>query len=312
MMNEEETLPVFHSTLVQVLSELSAYKWELIYVDDGSSDGTLRVARTLQNEDARLRVLRLSRNFGSYAAIRAGFERATGDAVVSISADLQDHPSIIAKFVAEWEAGFDVVWGVRGSRDDGWSKQWLAKAFYLLLRKLALKDLPLNGMDCGLFNRRVVQAFLSIPDKNNIPFMTIFWMGFLQKQVLYHREARRWGESKWPLGKRIRCALDVITSFSPAPIRYVSYLGLGLSFAGLAFASHIIFNKVIYGVGIGGYPSLMVAILVIGGVQLIMLGVLGEYLWRVSSEVRGRPDFIVMDDYSVAAAKDPRTNSIGT
>lgn len=295
-MNEEQNILPFYDALTAVTSQLKQFDWEFIFVDDGSTDHTCDRILALRERDERVHLIQLSRNFGSYAAIRAGLDYARGDAVITISVDLQDPPELIRSFVAEWEKGYHIVWGVRQQRDDPWSKKMLASLFYRLVRRLALDDLPNSGMDCGLFDRRVVNALRRVADKNDITFMTIYWMGFRQARVPYHRRGREFGVSKWPLGKRIKAALDVITSFSYFPIRLMSYFGLLISVISFVGAVIILVNKLVLGIGTLGWPSIMVTMLFLGGVQLVMLGVLGEYLWRIGTEVRGRPRYIVMDD----------------
>jgi dolichol-phosphate mannosyltransferase len=266
-------------------------------VDDGSTDSTVERIRALIETDPSVRVLKLSRNFGSYAAIKAGFDNARGDACISISADLQDPPELFREFTAKWLEGYHIVWGVRGQRDDPWSKKVLANLFYRLVRRLALADLPEHGMDCGLFDRKVVDVFREIKDQNSITFMTVYWMGFNQSQVPYHRHARQFGLSKWPVGKRVKSALDVITSFSYLPLRLSSYVGVLISCVAFLGALIILFNKLILNIGEWGWPSLMVTMLFLSGTQLLVIGILGEYLWRIGSEVRGRPQYIVMEEF---------------
>lgn len=296
-MNEEENVSRFYDAALPVMDALSGYDWELIFVDDGSTDRTVDEVLRLRESDERVRLLQLSRNFGSYAAIRAGFEHARGDAVISISCDLQDDPSLFHDFVERWEEGYHTVWGVRARRDDSWSKTFLAKSFYRVVRGLALADLPTGGMDCGLFDRQVISEFLRIPDKHAITFMTIYWMGYKQARIPYHRKDRTHGESKWPLGKRIKAAVDVLTSFSYLPVRAASYVGIVISAISILSAGVILFNRVVLGIGSLGWPSIMVTVLFLAGVQLTVLGVLGEYIWRIASEVRGRPQHIVMERY---------------
>lgn len=295
-MNEEDNVSPFYDAVRAVTDSLSGFDWEFVFVDDGSTDSTVDRLLSVREKDGRIRVVRLSRNFGSYAALRAGFDYAAGDAVITISADLQDSPELFTSFVERWQEGFHIVWGVRAQRDDPWSKKLLAGLFYRLIRRLALPNLPAEGMDCGLFDRRVVDCFRSIPDKNAITFMTIYWMGFRQSSVPYHRRRRQFGESKWPFRKRIKSAIDVITAFSFLPIRVSSYLGLAVSVISFLAAVTVLFNKLVLGIGDLGWPSLMVVVLFLGGVQLVMLGTIGEYLWRISLEVRGRPQYIVMQE----------------
>jgi len=297
--NEEANIGPLYERLKAVTSGLATFRWEFIFVDDGSSDGTLERVRRLREQDARVCALRLSRNFGSYAAIRAGFDYARGDAVVSISADLQDPPEIIEAFTERWQEGHDIVWGVRDQRDDPWGKKFLASLFYRLVRLLGLHGLPAHGMDCGLFDRPVIDAFRRIRDKNSITFITLYRMGFRQARVPYHRLARQRGASKWPLGKRLDSALDVITSFSYLPLRLSSYLGLVVSSLAMIGALVVLYDRLVLGIGEWGWPSLMVTMLFLGGVQMLMLGAIGEYLWRISNEVRGWPQYIVMEEFGL-------------
>src|ERR1700675_1125095 len=203
-MNEEENIRRFYDAVTAVTDSLPEFAWELIIVDDGSTDRTLECILSLRESDPRVRVLQLSRNFGSYAAIRAGLEYAKGDACISISADLQDPPELFRAFTARWREGHDIVWGVRQRRADPWTKRVAATLFYRLARRIGLADLPEHGMDCGLFDRKVVDAFRQIPDKKTITFLTVDWRGFRQARVLYDRGPRRFGTSKWPLGKRVK------------------------------------------------------------------------------------------------------------
>ena len=295
-MNEQENILPLYEAAKAVTDSLADFRWEFVFVDDGSTDATIEQILALRKQDSRVRALQLSRNFGSYAAIRAGFDYALGDAVISISADLQDSPELFAAFTARWQEGYDIVWGVREQRDDPWSKRVLAGIFYRLVRRLALTDLPDQGMDCGLFSRKVIDIFRRIHDKNSITFLTIYWMGFRQARVSYTRGPRRFGHSKWPLAKRVKSALDVITAFSFFPIRLISYLGFIISAVAFNGAVVVLFDKLVMGIGGLGWPSLMIAILFVGGMQLLMLGVIGEYLWRINSEIRGRPQYIVMKE----------------
>ena len=300
-MNEEENVQAFYSAVREVSDSITEVDWEFVFVDDGSTDRTVELLVGLREKDGRVRVVRFSRNFGSYAALRAGFEYAGGDAVVTISADLQDSPELFRSFVAHWLDGYHIVWGVRAGRDDPWAKKMLAGAFYRVIRRLALPNLPSEGMDCGLFDRKVVDAFCRIPDRNTITFMTIFWMGFHQISVPYHRERRRFGKSKWPFRKRLEAAIDVITAFSLLPIRLSSYVGLFVSALSFVAALVVLFNRLVLNLGGLGWPSIMTVVLFLGGVQLVMLGVFGEYIWRISLEVRGRPHYIVMEEIGFGA-----------
>ena len=307
-MNEQENILPFYEAVKAVTDSLPDFQWELLFVDDGSTDSTVERILALRETDERVRVLQLSRNFGSYAAIKAGFDKARGDACISISADLQDPPELFRAFATKWLEGYHIVWGVREQRDDPWTKKFVASMFYRLVRRLALADLPEHGMDCGLFDRKVVDGFREIRDQNSITFMTVYWMGFRQAQVPYHRHARQFGLSKWPFGKRVKSALDVVTAFSYLPLRLSSYVGLLVSSVAFAGAVIILFNRVVLGIGGWGWPSLMMTMLFLSGAQLLVIGIIGEYLWRISSEVRGRPQYIVMEEFGFdkqQASNDP-------
>jgi len=296
-MNEQENVLPFYETVKGVTDTLPGFQWEFLFVDDGSTDSTVERIQALIEIDPRVRVLRLSRNFGSYAAIKAGFDNARGDACISISADLQDPPELFRAFTAKWLEGYHIVWGVREQRDDPWTKRFAANVFYRLVRRLALADLPEHGMDCGLFDRKVVNVFREIRDQNSITFMTVYWMGFLQAQVPYRRQSRQFGVSKWPVGKRVKSALDVITGFSYLPLRLSSYVGFFVSSTAFLGAVIILFDKLVLNIGEWGWPSLMITMLFLSGAQLLVIGIIGEYLWRISSEVRGRPQYIVMEEF---------------
>jgi polyisoprenyl-phosphate glycosyltransferase len=292
--NEEENIRPFHDELTRAVDGLPA-GFEIIFVDDGSSDHTFETIQELQGQDPRVRALRLSRNFGSHPALTAGLKHARGEAAVMISVDLQDPPELIGKFLERWREGYHVVWGVRRSRDDPWGKKLLAKAFYKLVRRIVLKDYPPEGMDCGLLDRKVIDAFGAFSEVSRIVPTLIVWAGFRQAQVDYHRRQRHSGKSKWPVGKRLKAAIDIIVSFSYLPIRLMSYLGLAIGISSFVYGLALIVRRVIWGLGGPGWASLMVAIGVLGGMQLVMLGILGEYIWRTSEQVRARPLYIVME-----------------
>jgi dolichol-phosphate mannosyltransferase len=222
--NEEENIRNFYTRMAAAV-EGQPYDMELIMVNDGSRDRSFELLSALAAEDPRVVAVNLSRNFGSYAAINCGWEMAKGDAIMSISCDLQDPPEIIREFYPLWQAGHHIVWGVRDGREDPFMKSLLAKFFYTVLRKLALPDFPKDGMDIGMFSREVVRQYLEHREKHGIPFVTVYTMGFRQARVPYVRTARLAGESGWPLMKRIKFAIDVIVDHSYTPIRTMTLLG---------------------------------------------------------------------------------------
>jgi dolichol-phosphate mannosyltransferase len=292
--NEELNIQSFYDALISVLkrTELQA---EIIFTDDGSIDGSFQIISTLVRQDDRVKCLRFSRNFGSHAAILAGLRWAAGDAAVIISVDLQDPPELILELIRRWQEGFHVVWSVREARDDPWLKKAFAAAFYKLFRAIAQPDYPSTGMDFGLFDRCVLESLKHLHELNHFITGMIVWLGFRQTTVLYHRQARHAGVSKWSFGKRVKNALDAIISFSYVPIRFISYVGLFISLLSFLFAGFLVVRRVFFGFGDPGWPSVMVAVLFIGGLQLMVLGILGEYIWRGTEQARGRPQYIVMD-----------------
>lgn len=306
-MNEQENIAPFFDALAKVTDSLSSFDWEFIFVDDGSTDATVERILAVRQRDQRVKILQLSRNFGSHAAIRAGMDHAAGDAVVCISVDLQDPPELIRSFTELWQQDYDIVWGVRGQRDDPWSKKFSAGLFYRVMRKLGLPGLPDQGMDCGLFDRKVVNAFRRIPDTHNITFMTIYWMGFRQARVPYHRLQRSWGMSKWPLRKILKSAVDVMTSFSYLPVRICSYAGLILGAITLAGLGLLLLKRLVFGAAFGGLSLLTVAILLMGSLQFIFLGILGEYIWRMNTQIRGFPHYIVMNEIGFGDSSEPHS-----
>lgn len=303
--NEETNIRPFHAELAAAVDSWDV-DVEIIFVDDGSSDASFDIMTELREKDPRVHALRFSRNFGSHAALTAGLRFARGAAAALISVDLQDDPALIGRFIDEWRSGNHVVWGVRETRDDPWAKTLFANMFYALIRKIALPNYPPKGMDFGLLDRKVIRAFNEFDEQNRIVPTLIVWAGFRQKLIPYHRKSRRSGVSKWSFGKRIKAAIDITVSFSYLPIRFMSYMGLFASALGFCYGIFLILNRLINGAGGAGWPSVMVTVLFLGGLQLTMLGVLGEYVWRTSDQARRRPLYIVMDYLGLEA--EPRSH----
>src|SRR6266481_2142299 len=295
-MNEEQVLKATNRRLVAVLEGISL-DFEIIYVDDGSTDSTPDLLRELQAHNPSIRVIRFSRNFGHQVAITAGLEHASGDAVAIIDADLQDPPEVILDFVAKWLDGYDVVYGVRTEREgETVFKLWTAKLFYRFISHLSDTRIPLDTGDFRLMDRRVVDALLSMPERDRFVRGMVSWLGFSQTAVEYRRAPRLAGVTKFSLFKMVRFALDGIFSFSTLPLRLATWTGFAAS--GLAiFGIVVVLLERFFGVVglVRGWSSAMIAELFIGGVQLICMGLIGEYVGRIYGESKRRPLYIVQE-----------------
>jgi polyisoprenyl-phosphate glycosyltransferase len=295
-MNEEEVLQETNRRLVAVLEGISL-NFEILYVDDGSTDSTADLLRELQAHDARIRVMRFSRNFGHQVAITAGLEHAAGDAVAIIDADLQDPPEVLLDFLAKWLDGYDVVYGVRTERDGETAfKLWTAKVFYHIIGHLSDTPIPLDTGDFRLMDRRVVDALLSMRERDRFVRGMVSWLGFSQAAVEYRRAPRLAGVTKFSLFKMVRFAFDGIFSFSILPLRLATWTGFAAS--GLAvFGIIIVLLERFFGVVglVKGWSSAMIAELFVGGVQLICTGIVGEYVGRIYGESKRRPLYVVQE-----------------
>jgi len=291
--NEVDGIDAFYERAKAVCEGLSDLDHEILFVDDGSTDGSLEVLEGLSRSDPAVRVVKFSRNFGHQIAITAGVDHAEGDAVVVIDADLQDPPETIADFVEKWREGHDVVYGVRESRDgETRAKLWTATAFYRLLRRFTNVEIPVDVGDFRLMSRRSAQVLRGMREKDRFVRGLVSWMGFTQVGVPYRRDARHAGETKYPYRKMVKFAVDGITSFSSAPLKLASWLGYlasGLAFLYLA----TVFVQKAMGATIQGWATIMVAVLFLGGVQLICIGIIGEYIGRIFNEIKPRPMYVV-------------------
>lgn len=276
-------------------SETSAC-FEIIYVDDGSTDGTAAVLRELQAGDSCVRVVRLSRNFGHQVAITAGLEHASGDAVVIIDADLQDPPEVIGEFLARWREGYDVVYGVRSYRPGETAfKLWTAKAFYRVINRLSETSIPLDTGDFRLMDRAAVEALLSMPERDRFVRGMVSWLGFSQVAVHYMRSARYAGTTQYPLLKMLRLATDGILSFSITPLRLATWTGFAASALAILGILYALYARFFAAHLVRGWTSSLIAVLFIGGVQLICLGIIGEYVGRIYGESKRRPLYFVRE-----------------
>ncbi len=301
---ESNNLNVLSQRLFTVMSTLDV-EWEWIIVDDHSPDATFEIVRALAKNNFKLKGIRLSRNIGSFSAIMCGLTYATGDCAVVLAADLQDPPETIPLLLEKWHGGAQIVWAVRAKREgESMSTRAFSRLYYLIMRKfVGVKGLPPTGADFFLLDRKVVDSIGRFKELNIslIPLLT--WMGFRQDSIQYDKQARLHGSSGWSVSKKIKLVVDSVISFSFLPIRLMSIVGAVLALIGFIYASFIIYNAIAGGNPVQGWTSLMVVVLVIGGLQMLMMGVLGEYLWRALDESRGRPRYIIEEEVGMEESK---------
>ncbi|MCG9657451.1 glycosyltransferase family 2 protein [Vibrio mediterranei] len=294
--NEQEVLDIFMQRITPVL-EQTGYSYEVILINDGSRDNTLQVMSALREQNQYVRTVNLSRNFGKEAALTAGLDLARGEVVIPIDADLQDPPELILDFISEWQKGFDVVVAKRVDRStDTWAKKLTAELFYKFHNAVAQVEIPENVGDFRLINRRVVQAIQLLPENQRFMKGIFSWVGFKTSVVEYKRDAREAGETSFNGWKLWNFALDGITSFSTAPLRIWLYIGSFISALAFLYGSFTVVKTLIYGIDAPGYASLITVMLFLGGVQLIGIGVMGEYIGRLYMESKRRPTYIIESD----------------
>ncbi len=290
--NEIDVLPLLYKRLADVLTAVEE-DCEIVFIDDGSSDGSLPFLTDLSNTDHRVNILSFSRNFGHQAAFAAGLQYARGLAVILMDADLQDPPELIPNFIQEWKKGYPVVYGIRCNRQEGYFKKMLYSLHYRLLKAVSSVDMPTDSGDFSLIDRKIVDVLNQLPERKRYIRGLRSWVGFQQKGIEYDREARTKGETKYTLRKLVRLSLAGLLGFSNLPLRVSSFLGLLLSVIGFITICFLISLKVFFGIDLQGWTSLMVMIIFMGGVQLLMIGILGEYLSYVYEEMMKRPIHIV-------------------
>lgn len=298
--NEAANLTVLYQKLAAVLEGLD---WEWIVVDDHSKDATFTVASRLAQIDSRVRAIRLARNSGSHAAITCGLDHANGEAAVVMAADLQDPPEILPTLISLWRDGAQVVWALRG----GVRKS--SSLYYLAMRRLAgMEGMPRSGADFFLIDRTVIDAFRRFREQHTSIFALITWMGFRQVTVACSKQPRLHGQSGWTFRKKVALLIDSITAFTYAPIRLMTYVGFLTAVLGLFYAAFVAVHA-LRGSAVQGWASLMVVVLVLGGVQMLMMGVLGEYLWRALDESRRRPRYLIEDSIGEVNSREVQTEA---
>lgn len=306
--NEEPVIARTHERLTAVLGAMADSDFELIYVDDGSRDGTLDVLSSIQRTDTRVRVVALSRNFGHEIATTAGLTEATGDAVALIDADLQDPPEVLPEMLDRWRQGADVAYGRRIRRDGETAvKRLTSRIFYRLFNRLADVPIPHDTGDFRLMDRRVVDAFLAMPERDRFVRGMVAWVGFRQEPVLFHRNPRAAGETSYSFLQLLNLATDSILSFSVLPLRLATWTGFLAALLALGGILYAVVIRLLTDQWIPGWAALFVAILFMGGVQLVLIGILGEFIGRIYGEVKRRPLYLIRERYGFPDA--PRQGS---
>ncbi len=309
MFNEAAGILLLHDRLARVMDGLGE-PWEVVCVNDGSRDATLSVVESLRDRDPRVAVVNLSRNFGKEIATTAGLDHARGAAVIVIDADLQDPPEVIPELVAAWREGFDMVYARRRVREgETWLKTRTAALFYRLMRNWGQVELPPDTGDFRLMSRRAVDALLKLREQHRFMKGLFAWVGFPSKPVLYDRAPRAAGETKWNYWKLWNLAIEGFTSFSVLPLKLATYIGAVVALVAALFGVVVVARTLVRGDSPAGYPSLLVVVLLLGGTQLIFLGVIGEYLGRVFNETKQRPLYLVERYLPASAPRMARENT---
>jgi polyisoprenyl-phosphate glycosyltransferase len=302
--NEEECLPETHRRLSALFEQLDA-ECEMLFVNDGSSDGSLKVLEQLAEQDPRVSYINLSRNFGKESAMSAGIDHVDADAVIIIDADLQDPPELIPQMLELWRQGYDTVYGQRTEREgESAVKKLTARYFYSVIKRISHISIPQDTGDFRLLSRRAVMALRQLPESNRFMKGLFAWIGYPQIALPYRRDARHTGTSKFNYWRLWNFALDGITSFTTLPLRVASYLGSLIAFGAIVYGLVIITKTLIFGDPVPGFPSLMTVVLFLGGMQLLFLGVLGEYLGRMFDETKKRPLYLIEKFHRGASIKD--------
>ncbi|WP_435790118.1 glycosyltransferase family 2 protein [Clostridium sp.] len=291
--NEELVINEAYKRLKKVMN-LTEETYEIIFVNDGSRDRSFDMVKDICNKDKNIRLIRFSRNFGHQLAITAGMNKANGKAVIVIDADLQDPPEIMLKMIEKWKEGYEVVYGKRLSREgETFFKKITSKAFYRTLRVMTDVDIPVDTGDFRLIDRKVCEALKRVPERNRYVRGIISWLGFKQTGVEFEREERIAGETKYPLNKMVKFALDAIISFSYKPLKLASITGFSISIFSFLYLMIVVFKKIFINDAINGWTSIVALSLFFNGLVLIILGIIGEYIGRIYDEVKGRPLYII-------------------
>lgn len=296
--NEESSLPLFYEELSRIMenTELSAYEWEILLINDGSKDDTLNIMRHMREHDNRVSYVDLSRNFGKEKAMMAGFDYVTGDCMIIMDADLQDPPSLIPEMVHWWEQGYDDVYAKRKSRgEESWLRKQFSLLFYNLLQKMTKIEILKNVGDFRLLDRNCINALKRLRESERYTKGMFCWIGFKKKEILFDRGDRVAGKSAWNFWSLFSLAIEGITSFTTSPLRISSIFGFTISIVAFIYMIFIILKTMLFGEPVQGFPTIVTLILFLGGIQLISIGILGEYISRIFNESKQRPIYIVRE-----------------
>ncbi|MBI4845302.1 MAG: glycosyltransferase family 2 protein [Candidatus Omnitrophica bacterium] len=289
----EESLPLLYEKLEQVSRQMNNVCFEYVFVDDGSKDNSYKVLLDISKSDKRVKIVKLSRNFGSFVACFAGLTYAKGDCALIMAADLQDPPELIPELFSKWQQGSEVVFAVKQKREESSMNIFFSSIFHRIFRLIALGNAPKHGFDFVLIGRKVIDVLVKSGEKNSSIMGQIIWAGFKTDQISYTKKARLHGKSRWKFWTKIKYFIDSIMAFSYFPIRMASFLGIGIALIGFIFAVYAVYRRIFFGVNVPGFTLLLVVILLTSGAQMILLGIIGEYIWRALDEARKRPIFIV-------------------
>lgn len=289
--NSDTLMLLYEDMKAKILEKLGEY--EIVFVDDGSEDNSWEVMNQIKSLDPNVACIRLSRNFGEHAALLAGLSQCTGDCAVTKQADLQEDSSIILEMYESWKKGNKVVLAVRSSRDENAVKKFFANMYYAVVRKFINKNMPKGGCDCYLLDRQVIEVLEMLDEKNSSLTLQVLWVGFQSDCIYFHRKDREVGVSRWTLSKKIKLAMDSMMSFSYVPIRFMSFLGIAFDVLSLIILLEVLVEKFTVGTPIIGWASLMCVVLFSSGLVLLMLSILGEYVWRALDASRNRPPYII-------------------
>lgn len=289
--NSDTLMMLYEDMREKILDKFEDY--EIVFVDDGSKDNSWEIMNQICERDAHVQCVKLSRNFGEHAAILAGFSVCTGDCAVTKQADLQEDSTIILDMYESWKKGNKVVLAVRAERDEGAVKKFFANMYYAIVRKFIDKNMPIGGCDCYLLDRQVLKVIEMLDEKNSSLTLQVLWVGFQSDKIYFHRKGREVGKSRWTFAKKFKLVMDSMMSFSYVPIRFMSIAGVVFFLCSILMAIQVIVEKFTIGTPIRGWASIMCVVLFSSGLILLMLGILGEYVWRALDASRNRPPYII-------------------